>query len=255
MIRGISINDLRHDIQMIQKRDWFKSHSVSADYTITDVDKIKTVFVTTGASTKTITLPTAADNRDRVIEVMKVDSGAGYVTIDGEGAETIDGYVTRTIFNQYGFIRLKSNGTSWNILDIKNNYHKYINTSQVSITSPTSGTYYQPASHEITLPVGIYRINYQVVIGVGCAGSTYYGLSASLATSGVTPINDFTYYIIVGASALGYIYTTASNNHIVSVSSSTTYKMVIMGQASAALTSLVTSGNTYTTKIYAELIG
>lgn len=92
-------------------------NSVSgADYTITDTDGYDKILVTTGASTRTITLPTAADNTGRVITIMKVDSGAGEVTVDGEGAELIGSSTTLTLSEQYQRAQIVCNGTSWDLL-------------------------------------------------------------------------------------------------------------------------------------------
>ena len=66
-------------------------NAVSGDYTVTDTDGYRHIHVTTSTTDRTITLPTAADNTDRMLSVLKVDSDSGTVTIDGEGAETING--------------------------------------------------------------------------------------------------------------------------------------------------------------------
>jgi len=86
----------------------------SADYTITDIDKVRTILMTTGSSTdKTVTLPTAADNTNRIITIKKVDSGTNDCIVDGEGAETIDGSTTVNLTKQYNSITVQSNGTGW----------------------------------------------------------------------------------------------------------------------------------------------
>ena len=89
----------------------------SGDYTVTDTDGYKHILVTTGASTRTITLPTAADNTDRMLVIKKVDSGAGFVTIDGEGSETIDGAASYSLMLQYESVTLVCNGSAWYITD------------------------------------------------------------------------------------------------------------------------------------------
>jgi len=122
MSKEIAISELEHFSDDFQKKDWYLSKAISANYTFNDNDKIKTLFVTTSTNTITVTLPTAADNLDRVIEIVKVDSGSGKIIVDGEGAETILGaYVglsatTADISQQTGWIRLKGNGTSFNII-------------------------------------------------------------------------------------------------------------------------------------------
>ena len=64
----------------------------SANYTILDFDNYSVINVTTGASDRTITLPTLSANVNRTITIKKVDTGDGSVIIAPEGAETIDGY-------------------------------------------------------------------------------------------------------------------------------------------------------------------
>lgn len=85
----------------------------STNYTVLDNDGYRHIQVSTGASDRTITLPTAADNSDRMITISKTDSGIGDVIIDGEGAETIDGATTYTLTTQYQQLTIVCNGTSW----------------------------------------------------------------------------------------------------------------------------------------------
>jgi len=88
----------------------------SADYTVLDTDGFDQVLVTTGASDRTMTLPTASANTGRVIEFVKMDSGAGDVIIDGESTETINGSTTTTFSGQYSYCKVICDGTEWIIL-------------------------------------------------------------------------------------------------------------------------------------------
>lgn len=88
----------------------------NTDYVITDTDGYRVILVSTGDTTRTITLPTAADNSQRIITIKKVDSGTGAVTIDGENSETIDGQLTKSLNVQYDFYELQCDGTNWNII-------------------------------------------------------------------------------------------------------------------------------------------
>lgn len=93
---------------------WTAAYSTkSADYTITDTDGIETILMTTGGTNRTVTLPTAADNVNRVITVKKVDSGTGFVTVDGEGAELINGVATFPMYFRWDWIKIFCDGTSW----------------------------------------------------------------------------------------------------------------------------------------------
>jgi len=88
----------------------------SADYTITDVDNVRTIGMTTSTSDYTVTLPTAADNTHRIISVKKLDSGTGKCTVDGKGAETINGVATEVLWGQYDGITLQCDGSAWHTI-------------------------------------------------------------------------------------------------------------------------------------------
>jgi hypothetical protein len=89
-------------------------HTVSsANYTVLDTDGYEHIHVTTGASDRTMTLPTAADNTGRKIVFRKVDSGTGNVILDGEGSETIDGGTTYTMGGQYSSMTVVCDGSEW----------------------------------------------------------------------------------------------------------------------------------------------
>jgi hypothetical protein len=82
-----------------------------ADYTVLAADSI--INGTGGAGGITITLPAAASSTGRIITVTKVDAGAGDVTIDGNGAETINGNATHDLTSQYESITIYCDGTEW----------------------------------------------------------------------------------------------------------------------------------------------
>lgn len=87
----------------------------NANYTVLDGDGYTTILVTTGASDRTITLPTLADNSTRVLRIKKIDSGAGKVIVDGEGSETIDGALTRELVAQYEEMEIQGD-SEWVVL-------------------------------------------------------------------------------------------------------------------------------------------
>lgn len=64
----------------------------------------------------TINLPTASGNNGLTYKIKKIDSTVNAVTVDGSGAELIDGATTATIGSQYDSITIVSNGTSWFIV-------------------------------------------------------------------------------------------------------------------------------------------
>lgn len=100
--------------------------STSADYTILDNDDYTTILVTTGGTNKTITLPTASANSNRLLKIKKIDSGAGFLIIDGEGSETIDGATTQTFTKEGDSLSIQCDGSNWFIVSWKRYYIKEV---------------------------------------------------------------------------------------------------------------------------------
>ena len=81
-------------------------------YTIATSDH--TVFADATSAAFTLTLPAAAAGLR--FEIVKIDSGANIVTIDGNGSETINGATTYALNLQYDSITIVSNGSNWFIV-------------------------------------------------------------------------------------------------------------------------------------------
>jgi hypothetical protein len=64
----------------------------------------------------TIDLPPAADMAGKTVDIKKIDSSINSVTLDGDGAETIDGSLTQVLTAQYDEITVLSDGTAWYII-------------------------------------------------------------------------------------------------------------------------------------------
>lgn len=80
-------------------------------YTITLGDDVVLVDATSGAIT--ITLPLVAPYVGIAYTIKKIDSSANAVTVDGNGAETIDGAATASLAAQWDTVTVVSNGTAW----------------------------------------------------------------------------------------------------------------------------------------------
>ena len=122
-INGTVTNSIYNEKALIQNK--------SANYNVKAYDDV--VFMTTGATNKTVTLSygqigflessvvlnindveTTLDY-GKQITIKKVDSGIGNVIIDGNGA-LIDGAATITLTTQYESVTLQWDGTNWNKL-------------------------------------------------------------------------------------------------------------------------------------------
>lgn len=88
--------------------------TVSSNYAVIAQDL--TILVNATGGNRTITLPAAASNNGRVLNIKKIDASGNTVTIDGNASETIDGATTQVITTQWTSYQIQSDGSAWYIL-------------------------------------------------------------------------------------------------------------------------------------------
>lgn len=71
------------------------------------------VYLINAASPTVATLPAASSASGKIFTFKRLNSTSSTVTIDGNGAETIDGALTLSIPNQYDTISIVCDGASW----------------------------------------------------------------------------------------------------------------------------------------------
>lgn len=86
----------------------------TATFTVDGAAWFYLVDATAGAVT--VNLPAAAAAKGRLVAVKKVDASANAVTLDGSGAETIDGGATLATTTQWGSFLIWSDGTTWYVV-------------------------------------------------------------------------------------------------------------------------------------------
>lgn len=86
----------------------------TSPYTVLATDGTLSVNCTGGAVT--VNLPAAASHAGRILHVKKVDSSGNAVTVEPNGAETIDGASNATVSTQWSTLSIQSDGTNWLIL-------------------------------------------------------------------------------------------------------------------------------------------
>lgn len=94
--------------------------TVNSNYTATLNDHV--LLATGGAAGITITLPDATTCAGKPFKIKKVDSGAGAITIDGNGTQTIDGAATISLSYQYNYVDIVSDGSNWIIVSTNCNF-------------------------------------------------------------------------------------------------------------------------------------
>ena len=68
----------------------------------------------------TVDLPNAAGNGGRTYYIKKTDSSANAITVDPNGAQTIDGATSYSLGNQYDWLLIESDGSNWTIVSADN---------------------------------------------------------------------------------------------------------------------------------------
>lgn len=149
-------------------------HTVTNDnYVVLDGDNYTTFLFSTGGSNRTLTLPTAADNTNRVIRVKKIDSGSGRVTVDGENTETVEGAADIRLFAQNDGVTLQCNGTTWYVV--------------ASFRPPNSQVVLDTGNGHGSTNTHIRRFTNSSVVGAGIsyADSATLGASLTITENGV----------------------------------------------------------------------
>lgn len=86
----------------------------TADYTATTDDSV--ILCDTTAAAITVTLPAAANSANKRLTILKIDSVANNVTIDGNGSETIAGTLVYLLTRQYSLVDIVCDGVGWQVI-------------------------------------------------------------------------------------------------------------------------------------------
>jgi len=87
----------------------------SGDYTILDNDGFEVIMFDDTSSDRTCNLPTAADNKYRVITLMNTSTDKGKITVTPESG-TIAGYSTIDLDCKGARIKIVSDGSNWEVI-------------------------------------------------------------------------------------------------------------------------------------------
>lgn len=105
-------------------------------YTVTTSDRNGLILANATGGAFTISLPTVASaGAGFKISFKKTDASANAVTIDGNGSEEIDGATTYALSEQYDFVTLVNNGTSWDVISDKTNLSFASNSTALAGTA------------------------------------------------------------------------------------------------------------------------
>jgi hypothetical protein len=185
----------------------------SENYTILDNDGYTEILVTTGASDRTISLPTLADNQFRKIKIKKIDAGAGKVIVTPEGAEKINSWnATVEITEQWGCWDFTACSAEWEgETEGYSTIYRVESSANINLASGSS-TLKADVLTLSNLPVGTYELIGEGIINIVNTvvfGSVqiYLGIGK---TSGDNPIDIIldSLQIIASADDIGTIHHT-----------------------------------------------
>jgi hypothetical protein len=197
---------LQTDIKLVVSGDY-----TANVFTITDSDGFSEFRCETAATDRTITLPTVADNTDRVITIFKQDTGAGILTIDGESTEAINvpsstSTVTSIILYKLGeSITLKSNGTSWDLIGAQWASFTYTPTIAASVSTNVAAS--------VAGSFKVNRLSHNIIRAIGrctidptASGNTLTEVSITLPIASNFTNADADGHGIAVGSASGAVY-------------------------------------------------
>jgi len=115
LAKGAGIIELNSQVQFNSARKANIATVNAATYDILDSDEILHVTYTGSGAVTSLTLMSAEVSAGRVITIKDAGGNAGTnnITIDTEGAETIDGAATATINVNYDSLNIYSDGSNW----------------------------------------------------------------------------------------------------------------------------------------------
>jgi len=190
----------------------YETYTTTANYTITDIDGYRNILCSTqNVGDITITLPTVADNENRVIKIYK-DHNNGKVTVDGEGAEQIEANTSEYLFSAWDYITVKSDGVQW-IID---SMFSSINSGWVSRADWTN------------VHIGTVDLDYDSSSGTFIDGEVITGTTSS--DSGIIHNSSSVTFTLRNCITNGTVF---SNNEIITGSISSATALVNEGSGTA----------------------
>lgn len=136
----------------------------SVDYTILGSDGSPLiVLVDAIAGARLITLPAAASSAGTRIVVKKTDTSTWGVTLDGNGAELIDGQTSWKLSSQHQWVELVSDGAAWQIVS-RGGKRVVVITADYTAGYDDDVIMCGAGTYLVTLPSAVGRMGHTVTI-------------------------------------------------------------------------------------------
>ncbi len=177
-------------------------------------DHMKMVTMDDSGGARTVTLPTVSSAGDGFkIAVKKITGSTNVTTIDGNGAETIDGVITFVLKSKNHSVMLQCDGTEWHILSERiNNQEKGADVASTTgvMTLGDDGDYFEITGTNAITGIAALGIGRRVTLHfVAAATLTHHSTNLVLPGAGniVTAAGDeftFVEYAIADWRCISY---------------------------------------------------
>ena len=218
------------------------------DYTGLDTDKYDEIWGNPTDDDYTYTLPTSADNPNRIITVRHIGDGTYDFDIAPDGADTIGGYAANFKLNGVGqFVSLIADpdNSNWRVGPCLGTLLEFTSVSQTAIGSPTSSTWYNPTGHSLSITPGIWNVSRAIEPYAADTNASIQAYSTlSTANNSETDVLwSCRSYAAPGASAAIGVSSAHYKTREIIVATTTVFYQNIMGIGSGALASLIAMNN------------
>lgn len=159
-------------------------------YTVTTNEEVITVDCGSGTGSPadiTVNLPTSASNtKGKRFFITKIDSSINTVTVDGASAQLINGEATITLFYQYDYVEIESNGVDgWRVISQSGNLGFNVKNGITASTIQTQGQ--SPLTRKINEISTVANTNDTVTLPPAYPGAEVYIFNNGAATLQIFP--------------------------------------------------------------------
>jgi len=118
-----------------------------------------TILVDASSGAVTVNLPTAASITGKRYTIKAIDA-TNNVTVDGDGSETIEGVLNKTLNGDDEFVTVESDGAGWVI--VSEFTDSFLAATSSAETTPSTGVYMAMTGNEVTLTPGSWSLSGEV---------------------------------------------------------------------------------------------
>lgn len=216
--------------------------------TTLDIDN-QVILANAAGGSFTITLPAVSGNNGKIYTIKALSaSSSTIITIDGNGAETVNGRTTIELTSTGSYVQIVCDETNSNWAVINQQHFDILTASATTTSTSVADTYVDVTGMAISLRTGIWQVGFNAGVSlVQTSGAAPQG-NVVLTDSGNTPILGCNAYIGGdSASSLVYDVSRSAAAYVEITSGTSSHKVRIRcDQAAASGQIVLLGGGSYT---------